>query len=388
MASPGQASVSFQALAGVPASQQTVSLTIATGVTTAQTSVSIMPGAPPTISVPSQMTTNAWVTTQFTATASDSNGLPWKLTSSALPGGATFDPSSGKFQWTPDLTQTGATSVTVTVTDSAGLSASKVVVINVGPALKAHVSGLYNAASYQKYQTCSPGSLATLVGVGFTGQGLQQADVIPWPTVLNGLHITANGIFLPILAATDTLIQFQCPVLPAGAAITLIVTPRSGIATDPMQFVLQEASPALFVVGGNSQGAVLIAGTNLIAMPTTDGIPSRPAKQGEYIAIYADGLGPVKEIQAPGTPAPLDHLVPAIDDIVVVVGTLELEPIFAGLAPGAAGLYQVNVQLTADVPIGDSIPIYLKVTISDGTVLQTNPVNIAIQQADSPKPNQ
>ena len=382
MASAGQTSINFQALAGVPSSQQTVSLTIATGGTTAQTTVSIMPGAPPVLAVPDQIPTNAWVTTQFTVTASDPNGLTWKIASSALPMGATFDSTSGKFQWAPDLTQTGATSVTFTVTDSATLSSSKTVVINVGPALKAHITGLYNAASYQKDQTCSPGSLATLVGVGFSGQDLQQATVIPWPTTLGGLRLTANGIFLPILAVTDTLIQFQCPILPVGSAISLIVTPRSGVATDPMQFVLQEATPALFVVNGNNQGAVLIAGTNLIAMPATDGIPSRPAKQGEYLAIYADGLGPVKEVQAPGTPAPLDHLVPAIDHIVVVVGTVQLTPAFAGLAPGAAGLYQVNVQLTTDVPIGDSIPMYVNVTLSDGTVLPTNSVNVAIQAAD------
>ena len=57
-------------------------------------------------------------------------------------------------------------------------------------------------------------------------------------------------------------------------------------------------------------------------------------------------------------------------------------------APGAAGLYQVNVQLTSDVPIGDAIPMYVIVTLSDGTVVQTNPVNIAIQAADPSAVNQ
>jgi uncharacterized protein (TIGR03437 family) len=162
----------------------------------------------------------------------------------------------------------------------------------------------------------------------------------------------------------------------------MIVTPRSGQASDPLQFVLKEASPALFILNSNDQGAVLIAGTNLIAMPTTDGLPSRPAKQREYLAIYADGLGPVKEVLAPGATAPTDHVVPAIDQMVVVVGTVQLTPSFAGLAPGLAGLYQVNVQLTTDVPIGDSVPMYVSVTLSDGTVVRTNPVNIAIQPAD------
>jgi uncharacterized protein (TIGR03437 family) len=292
-----------------------------------------------------------------------------------------MDFATGKFQWTPDLTQTGATSVTVTVTDSAGLSASKVVLINVGPALKPHITGLYNAASYQQDQTCSPGSLATLVGSDFTGQGLQQATVVPWPTTLNGLQVAANGINLPILASTDTLIQFQCPILPVGSAVTLIVTPKSGLSTDPLKFVLQEATPALFLINSNDQGAVLIAGTNDIAMPTTNGIPSRPAMQGEYLAIYANGLGPVAEPIFAGTPAPSDHVVPATDSIVVYVGTVALTPSFAGLAPGFAGLYQVNVQLTSAVPIGDSVPMYVQITLSDHTVVQSNTVNIAIQAA-------
>jgi uncharacterized protein (TIGR03437 family) len=285
------------------------------------------------------------------------------------------------------LTQTGTAYVTVTVTDSAGLSASKTVQIDVGPALKPHISGLYNAASYQQDQTCSPGSLATLVGTGFAGADLPQANVVLCPITLGGLQVTANSIALPLLAVTDTLIQFQCPVLPVGSSITIIVTPRSGQASDPFQFVLKEASPSLFILNSNDQGAVLIAGTNLFAMPTTDGLPSRPAKQGEYLAIFADGLGPVKELVAPGAPAPIDHVVPAIDQIVVVVGTAQLTPSFAGLAPGLVGLYQVNVQLTTDVPIGDSIPMYVNVTLSEGTVVQTNPVNIAIQSADAASVN-
>jgi uncharacterized protein (TIGR03437 family) len=345
-----------------------------------------MPGTPPVLTVPAEIPTNAWVMTQFTASVSDAYGLFWKMSSSALPVGATLDPS-GKFQWTPDLTQSGTTYVTLTVTDSAGLSASKTVQIDVGPALKPHVSGLYNAASYQKDQTCSPASLATLVGTAFTGGDLQQANVVPWPTTLGGLQLTANGIALPLLAITNTLIQFQCPVLPVGSAITMIVTPRSGQASDPLQFVLEEASPSLFILNSNDQGAVLIAGTNLVAMPAADGIPSRPAKQGEYVSIFADGLGPVREMVAPGGPAPVDHVVPAIDHIVVVVGTVQLTPSFAGLAPGLAGLYQVNVQLTTDVPIGDSIPMYVNVTLSDGTVVATNSVNIAIQAADAPSVN-
>jgi len=62
---------------------------------------------------------------------------------------------------------------------------------------------------------------------------------------------------------------------------------------------------------------------------------------------------------------------------------LVLSSSFAGLTPGMVSLFVVNVQLTDDVPTGPSIPLYLNVTLSDGTVVSTNTVRIAVVSADS-----
>src|SRR5712691_7091297 len=152
---------------------------------------------------------------------------------------------------------------------------------------RARISGLYNAASLALDGTCSPGSMATLVGSGFTGQGLHQAAAVPWPTQLAGLRVTFNGTDAPIVATTDTLIQLQCPVFTAGTPVSLTVEAGSGQSTDALQFAMQEATPGLYKINGANQGAVIIAGTNQIAMPAMDSIPSRPAKRGEYLAVYA-----------------------------------------------------------------------------------------------------
>ena len=34
---------------------------------------------------------------------------------------------------------------------------------------------------------------------------------------------------------------------------------------------------------------------------------------------------------------------------------------FSGLAPGFVGLYQVNVQVPANAPVGDAVPVALRV---------------------------
>jgi len=225
--------------------------------------------------------------------------------------------------------------------------------------------------------------MATLVGSGFTVQGLHQAAVVPWPTQLAGLRVTFNGTDAPIVATTDTLIQLQCPVFTAGTPISLTVEAGSGQSTDALQFVMQEATPGLYKIDGANQGAVIIAGTNQIAMPATDSVPSRPAKRGEYLVIYANGLGPVQELLPAGTPAPVDHLIRTTDQVAVVIGDVELPPSSSSLAPGQVGLYQVNVQLTSDVPIGDSVSVYVKVVLGNGTVVKSNTVTVAVQDSDS-----
>ncbi len=140
-----------------------------------------------------------------------------------------------------------------------------------------------------------------------------------------------------------------------------------------------EASPGIFMLNADYQGAVLIAATGQVAMPANDALPSRPAKPGEFLSIYASGVSPLHEVLPAGVPAPLDHTVPTTDPVMVVVGGVEVTPVFSGLAPGQVGLYQVNIQLPAAVPAGDAVQMYLKVTLRDGSILTSNTVTIAVQ---------
>jgi uncharacterized protein (TIGR03437 family) len=61
------------------------------------------------------------------------------------------------------------------------------------------------------------------------------------------------------------------------------------------------------------------------------------------------------------------------------VGDVLLPVTFAGLAPDTAGVYQVNLVLTDNVPTGPEVPLSLEVQLPDGTMVQSNVVTIAIQ---------
>src|SRR5665213_309500 len=246
--------------------------------------------------------------------------------------------------------------------------------------------GLYNPATYQAGQACSPGAIATVIGSGFTNQSPQVATGPSWPLQLAGLQVNVNDQPVPLLYASDTLIHFQCPALAPGTGLRIVVRPDGAQPLDAILTIMQEATPGVYILDGSNQGAVLIAGTDLVAGADSTNRPSRPAKQGEYISIYADGLGTVDGVLPPGEPAPLDRLVRATAPVTVVIGDSELvlSPSFVGLTPGIVSLFVVNVQLTSDVQTGSSIPLYLKVTLSDGTVVSSNTVRIAVASANAP----
>jgi uncharacterized protein (TIGR03437 family) len=92
---------------------------------------------------------------------------------------------------------------------------------------------------------------------------------------------------------------------------------------------------------------------------------SNPAFRGASIVIYGTGFGAV------GSSGGLSPVKAALS---VVIGGSQLAPSFAGLTPGAIGLYQANVALPAAMAPGLSLPLYLKQETSI-----SNSVTVAVQ---------
>jgi uncharacterized protein (TIGR03437 family) len=253
---------------------------------------------------------------------------------------------------------------------------------------------LSNTASHVAGDVCTPGGLATLTGADFTVQGPEKATAYPLPTRLAGVRVKVNGLPAPLILASDSQVNFQCPQLARGAALTVALETENGVSISPIQTTMQPAAPGIFTLDATQdatltsaphadphadpQGAILITGTNLIAMPTVKATPSRAVRQSESLTIYATGLDEVAGSVPPGTQAPLDRPIPATNKISVVIGGLEVKPTFVGLAPGAAGVFQVDAQLPSGVLAGPSVPLYIKVTLSDGTVVESNQATVAI----------
>jgi len=209
--------------------------------------------------------------------------------------------------------------------------------------------GLVNAATQQP--RVAPGSLATLYGSGLSLAAPATAT-LPLPTTLAGTTVTLNDQPVPLLAVSASQINMQLPfTLPAGPAVLRV---HNGLeSSQPMLVQIDPVAPGLFRAF-SSGGAVVDA--------------NNPARLGDTIVLLATGLGAVAPPVTAGAPAPLAT---TSSPVRVTVGGVELVPSYAGLAPGTAGLYQVNVPLPASLSPATATTIWLTVEGQSSNALAT-----------------
>jgi uncharacterized protein (TIGR03437 family) len=92
---------------------------------------------------------------------------------------------------------------------------------------------------------------------------------------------------------------------------------------------------------------------------------------GDIVNIYMAGLGPVKGDVATGIPAPLDSLRPIQWSLSCqfVPQTSPAEVLFAGLAPGTIGVYQVTLRVPSDSSIAPLTGLQCRLTAGNQSVL-------------------
>jgi uncharacterized protein (TIGR03437 family) len=209
------------------------------------------------------------------------------------------------------------------------------------------------------------------------------------PTTLGGVMILINGTPAPLLYVDANQANFQVPFgLTAG---TILVQPvlygAIGESGNTISAQVDSVAPRLFplhtqpAADGKPYGIVINASDNTLALPASLGVPAHPAHPGDVITIYALGLGSVSPSVPTGSAAPSSEPLARITNSVRVdfgdsSGTpTSATPSYAGLAPNFVGLYQVNVTIPPDAPIGN-VPVTLNVTGH-----ASNSVEMAIESA-------
>jgi uncharacterized protein (TIGR03437 family) len=233
------------------------------------------------------------------------------------------------------------------------------------------VAGIFNAAS--DAHTVAAGSIASAFGKNF-GSSVMSTAGYPLPTILGGSSFQFGTQSAPLYMTSCSQANLQVPWEAAGQTQVGVTATVGGLVSTQESVTVAPFAPGIFSLNqlGTGQGAVEIAPTNQLAAPL--GAAGEPVKRGAYIAIFCTGLGAVSNQPATGGAALSNPLSYTLALPTVTIGGVAAQVTYSGLAPGFAGLYQVNAVVPDAVLSGDSINLVLNI----GGV-QSNTVTIAIQ---------
>lgn len=232
---------------------------------------------------------------------------------------------------------------------------------------------LANTASGYLDAACSPGSMASLVGSQLTA-GSEEG---------NG-RVLVNGNKVPVLRWTGSRVDFQCPELPPGAELAIVAETADGEPlSEKIETRMQESAPGLFTLGATTWALAQRSLTGEVIGPEGKNGQTEMARAGDFLTLFATGLGAATEPVDAGQEAPLDRLIELRGRVRVVLGGTAIEPVFAGLAPGTIGLYQINFVVPAEAPRGPDVALHVEVWgVAGGPAGVSNTVRLPIARDD------
>jgi uncharacterized protein (TIGR03437 family) len=216
-------------------------------------------------------------------------------------------------------------------------------------------ASVVNAASYVT-GALAPNTLASIFGSGFLS------------AYGTALQVLVGGISVPVSYSSSQQVNFlvSCLLIPGTYSVVLI---RDGVASSNVEITLASVAPAFFQLDASD----IVAARPDWSLITS----SNPAKPGDIVTLYATGLGRTNLTSTcvsddPPTAAdsiPLSTFEILLDGVAVPQSQI----LYAGVAPGFSGLYQVNLQLPAQVGANP------EVRMSVGGVMSPPNVHLYVQ---------
>jgi uncharacterized protein (TIGR03437 family) len=194
------------------------------------------------------------------------------------------------------------------------------------------VSAVLNGASYSA--AVSPGCWVVIFGTRLAAAPMS-APSGALPNTLAGVSVSVAGLPAPLLYVSPNQINALIPfetLIPGNTVAPVVVNAPGGTSTYNIR--LSRNAPAIFTRNGAGTGRALVFDANFQAVDTV-GVQ-------DTVILYATGLGPVSGTQGQ-----------VVDGVEVYIGERKAQVLFAGLAPGFPGIFQLNV--ISPVPATDRL---------------------------------
>lgn len=216
-------------------------------------------------------------------------------------------------------------------------------------------NAVVNAASFEAGRAVAPGSYISIFGSGLSDftdfAQLESTGALPVAIdfVLVSFDVPSANISVPahLVYVSPGQVNVQVPWELQGQSSAQVKVTIDYSYGNLVTVPLADYSPAFFEV---SPGAVAARDSSGSVIGTAN-----PAKRGQSIQLYANGLGPVTNPPASGDPAPASPLAQTKSQPVVTIGGQPAAVSFSGLASGFAGLYQLNVTVPSNISAGNQL---------------------------------
>lgn len=213
-----------------------------------------------------------------------------------------------------------------------------------------------NGASFDTANGIAPGSYVSIFGAGLSDTtNFVRTTILPLAidSVNVSFDVPSANLSYPgrVIYVSPTQINVQVPWEIKGQSDVQIKV-INGVEGNVLSVPLSNYSPAFFEIATNT----------VAALDTNNQVISsgHPAVRGQAIQLFANGLGPVSNEPATGDPAPSSPLSRTTSDPAVTIGGQQAAVSFSGLAPGFAGLYQINVTVPTGLAPG-TYPIVMTI---------------------------
>ncbi|MCC7341823.1 MAG: hypothetical protein IT170_12125 [Bryobacterales bacterium] len=212
-----------------------------------------------------------------------------------------------------------------------------------------------HGATFQK-GAFAPNTFISIFGenLAWSTQSVSAANLLAnsLPTSLGGVQVLIGPTlgFLVYVSPTQINVLIDNRLTPG--AYTLRVLRDSLAGPHAAQITIAATAPGLFAIAD---------GIPVVTRPDGSLVtPESPARPGQIVTLWATGLGPVlpplKPGELPRGAAPLDQKVPfevRVNGVPIPGGHI----LYAGVAPGFAGLYQINILLPEGTPPDPTIRV-------------------------------
>jgi uncharacterized protein (TIGR03437 family) len=362
---PGQSSVAFQLdSAAVSGTDGAAAVTVQLGSDSVQEKLTLSPrqhGSTPGVSISGRQLVKYGTAVHFSVSRSDPSD---RLFAEALPAGASFEPITGIFDWTPTALQEGSYDLAFTALPSTGVLATVHVALDVDSGSPV-IDRVVNAASHSQEAACSPGAIARAEGRWLAGDS-PSADPSGNSLQLSGTTLKVNGITAPILYVSSTRVDFLCPnSVPGNAHQIVVETPNA--ATQPVYATARDLAPGIFSVdgSGSGQGLAFHAGGSRLAMVRNHQYASQPAQPGDSMVVYATGIDGSASVS-------------------VNVGGIQVAADSVSPVSGLSGLTQLSFTVPQAATPGDLVTLSVAARSPYGSATDfnhSNQVYIAIEES-------